>query len=187
MLPVVLRIVKLNTDILVPPEQVRDTVDLYNLERQRKLSLRFLTSHLLNRSIQSQTHCSAEDAKAVRTLRNSNYVSILVTDTALDRLWLFIGCTRGWLKQESWKIQFRHFIELAASVIGIRSSPQLKRKKSSLSMLKQHRINNQCFKMQLKSTISSNKCSLLHSPIYNWMMKRSRSQIPMTTQLNIAN
>lgn len=89
MLPVVLRIVKLNTDILVPPEQVRDTVDLYNLERQRKLSLRFLTSHLLNRSIQSQTHCSAEDAKAVRTL---NYlIQIMLIFLLLILLWIGFG------------------------------------------------------------------------------------------------
>ncbi|RPD59176.1 hypothetical protein L226DRAFT_488705 [Lentinus tigrinus ALCF2SS1-7] len=50
-------------NIFVPPEQVIDTVDLYYIEnRQRRLSLRFLTWFVLNENIQTDTHDSIEDA-----------------------------------------------------------------------------------------------------------------------------
>ncbi|KAI0350212.1 hypothetical protein OH77DRAFT_1431210 [Trametes cingulata] len=50
-------------NIFVPPEQVIDTVDLYYLEnRQRRLSLRFLTWFVLKENIQTDTHDSIEDA-----------------------------------------------------------------------------------------------------------------------------
>ncbi len=50
-------------DIFVPPEQVIDTVDLYYLEnRQRRLSLRFLTWFVLKENIQLDTHDSIEDS-----------------------------------------------------------------------------------------------------------------------------
>ena len=50
-------------DIFVPPDQVIDTVDLYYLEnRQRRLSLRFLTWFVLKENIQTDTHDSIEDA-----------------------------------------------------------------------------------------------------------------------------
>eukprot|EP00013_Stygamoeba_regulata_P030042 CAMPEP_0177665386 /NCGR_PEP_ID=MMETSP0447-20121125/21023_1 /TAXON_ID=0 /ORGANISM="Stygamoeba regulata, Strain BSH-02190019" /LENGTH=541 /DNA_ID=CAMNT_0019171469 /DNA_START=380 /DNA_END=2005 /DNA_ORIENTATION=- len=50
-------------NLIVPPSQVIDTVDLFNLRHQRKLSLRFLAFFLLGVNIQQQTHCSIEDAK----------------------------------------------------------------------------------------------------------------------------
>ena len=47
----------------MPPDQVIDTVDLYYLEnRQRRLSLRFLTWFVLKENIQTDTHDSIEDA-----------------------------------------------------------------------------------------------------------------------------
>ncbi|KAH9857626.1 ubiquitin carboxyl-terminal hydrolase-domain-containing protein [Lenzites betulinus] len=50
-------------NIFVPPEQVIDTVDLYYLEnRQRRLSLRFLTWFVLKENIQMDMHDSIEDA-----------------------------------------------------------------------------------------------------------------------------
>ncbi|KAI0637414.1 ubiquitin carboxyl-terminal hydrolase-domain-containing protein [Trametes polyzona] len=50
-------------NIFVPPDQVIDTVDLYYLEnRQRRLSLRFLTWFVLKENIQTDTHDSIEDA-----------------------------------------------------------------------------------------------------------------------------
>jgi Exonuclease len=50
-------------NLIVPPAQIIDTVDLFNLRHQRKLSLRFLAFFLLGVNIQQQTHCSIEDAK----------------------------------------------------------------------------------------------------------------------------
>lgn len=59
-------------DILVPRHQVIDTVDLYFLpERQRRLSLRFLTWLILKRDIQQETHDSIEDALSALLLYNA--------------------------------------------------------------------------------------------------------------------
>lgn len=57
------------SDIFVPPEQVIDTVDLYFLRnRQRRLSLRFLSWFVLNEHIQTDTHDSVEDARSALNL-----------------------------------------------------------------------------------------------------------------------
>lgn len=56
-------------DIFVPPEQVIDTVDLYFLRnRQRRLSLRFLSWFVLGENIQTDTHDSIEDARSALRL-----------------------------------------------------------------------------------------------------------------------
>ncbi|KAG8932918.1 poly(A)-specific ribonuclease [Tulasnella sp. 418] len=56
-------------NLFVPPEQVIDTVDLYFIrERQRRISLRFLSWYLLKETIQIDTHDSIEDARAALLL-----------------------------------------------------------------------------------------------------------------------
>jgi len=47
---------------------VIDTVELYYLDRQRKISLKFLAAHLLNSDIQGDTHDSIEDARTALLL-----------------------------------------------------------------------------------------------------------------------
>jgi PAB-dependent poly(A)-specific ribonuclease subunit 2 len=55
-------------NIYVPPEQIRDTVELWRLPAQRKISLRFLASYLLDADIQDEVHDSIEDAKTALLL-----------------------------------------------------------------------------------------------------------------------
>ncbi|KAL0490821.1 PAB-dependent poly(A)-specific ribonuclease subunit 2, partial [Acrasis kona] len=51
-------------NVFVPKEQTIDTVEIYQLPRQRKISLRFLSKNLLGKDIQQETHSSEEDASA---------------------------------------------------------------------------------------------------------------------------
>lgn len=55
-------------NIILPPEQVLDTVHLFRLPGQRFFSLRFLSAYLLRQDIQAETHDSIEDARAALDL-----------------------------------------------------------------------------------------------------------------------
>ncbi|KAL7750989.1 poly(A)-specific ribonuclease [Sorochytrium milnesiophthora] len=56
-------------NILVPPEQILDTVDIYFIKSmQRKLSLRFLSWYVLGIEIQQESHDSIEDARTALLL-----------------------------------------------------------------------------------------------------------------------
>jgi len=55
-------------NLFVPPEQIRDTVELWRLPNQRKISLRFLASYLLKMEIQDDIHDSIEDARTALLL-----------------------------------------------------------------------------------------------------------------------
>ncbi|CAE7664457.1 PAN2, partial [Symbiodinium microadriaticum] len=55
-------------NIFVPPEQIRDTVELWRLPNMRKISLRFLASYLLHMEIQDDIHDSIEDARTALIL-----------------------------------------------------------------------------------------------------------------------
>eukprot|EP00752_Nemacystus_decipiens_P004347 g3971.t1 len=57
-------------NLTLPPSQVIDTVHLWSLPGQRKISLRFLAQYLLNINIQGETHDSIEDARIALALYN---------------------------------------------------------------------------------------------------------------------
>ena len=84
-------------NILVPPSQLRDTVELFWVKGQRKFSLRFLSSVLLQEDIQDRVHDSIQDARAALKLYQM-YVELEKAkklDETLKRLYLE-GPMRNW-------------------------------------------------------------------------------------------
>ena len=55
-------------NLFVPPDQIKDTVELWRLPDKRKISLKFLAAYILGADIQDEVHDSIEDAKTALAL-----------------------------------------------------------------------------------------------------------------------
>ncbi|KAF4692635.1 poly(A)-specific ribonuclease [Perkinsus olseni] len=84
-------------NLFVPQRNIRDTVELFHLPGQRYLSLKFLAQHLLGSSIQTDTHCSVEDARAALQLYRK-YQELEAEGTLDDKIKQLyeIGRQQGW-------------------------------------------------------------------------------------------
>ena len=51
-------------NLVVPNQQIIDTVEIFHQDRMRYISLRFLANYILGRDMQQDTHDSVEDAMA---------------------------------------------------------------------------------------------------------------------------
>ena len=63
-------------NLVVPKNQVVDTVTLFHMPKQRMISLKFLAWYLLGINIQEDSHDSIEDARWIITLIFMHYVHI---------------------------------------------------------------------------------------------------------------
>lgn len=85
-------------NLVVPPEQVIDTVFLFQSPNSKRMvSLRFLARHFLGLSIQGETHDSVEDAKTALALYHK-YKDLEAANCALEAIeeLYAIGKGCGW-------------------------------------------------------------------------------------------
>lgn len=87
----------LTVNLVVPPDQIIDTVEIYHQDRMRWISLRFLTNYVFGRDMQQDVHDSVEDARAAHAL----YLKALelkregMFDKFLQDLYVY-GAARDW-------------------------------------------------------------------------------------------
>ncbi|KDO35609.1 hypothetical protein SPRG_00453 [Saprolegnia parasitica CBS 223.65] len=86
-------------NLFVPPEQIIDTVELYQQPNMRKIALRFLIVYLFKAHIQLETHDSIEDARAALMLHNK-YRDLMATQEFERTLMEIYAAGR----QSRWKI-----------------------------------------------------------------------------------
>ncbi|OQR98814.1 hypothetical protein ACHHYP_07866 [Achlya hypogyna] len=86
-------------NLFVPPDQVIDTVELYQQPNMRKIALRFLVVYLFKAHIQLETHDSIEDARAALMLHNK--YRELMTKNEFERTLMEIYAAG---RQSRWKI-----------------------------------------------------------------------------------
>jgi PAB-dependent poly(A)-specific ribonuclease subunit 2 len=78
-------------NLVVPPSQIVDTVEIYHKPAQRYVSLRFLTNFILKRDMQQDIHDSVEDATAAFELfqKSEAMKRAGLFEQALDELYAY--------------------------------------------------------------------------------------------------